>query len=59
MGLIDCMTAYDTEKKVAHAVKQAKHGSTKAISTVKPQKYKDRFLEFVEKSVVLGWVGWA
>merc|ERR1712176_634261 len=50
MGLIDCLSEYDTEKKVAHVVKHAKHGSE--ISTVKPQKYKDRFLDFVEKQVV-------
>ncbi|KAG7278897.1 hypothetical protein CRUP_036411 [Coryphaenoides rupestris] len=43
MGLIDVLTHYDTRKKAAHAAKTA--GAE--ISTVHPEQYAKRFLEFI------------
>ena len=55
MGLIDCMTEYGTDKKVAHAVKASTKNKerSKEISTVRPQKYRDRFMDFVVKKVIV------
>ncbi|XP_075055465.1 phosphatidylinositol 5-phosphate 4-kinase type-2 gamma [Mixophyes fleayi] len=47
MGLIDILTQYDTKKKAAHAAKTVKHGAGAEISTVHPDQYGKRFLEFV------------
>ncbi|XP_018102958.1 phosphatidylinositol 5-phosphate 4-kinase type-2 gamma isoform X2 [Xenopus laevis] len=47
MGLIDILTHYDAKKKAAHAAKTVKHGAGAEISTVHPDQYGKRFLEFV------------
>uniref|UniRef100_A0A8C5PPY2 Phosphatidylinositol 5-phosphate 4-kinase type-2 gamma n=1 Tax=Leptobrachium leishanense TaxID=445787 RepID=A0A8C5PPY2_9ANUR len=47
MGLIDILTQYDTKKKAAHAAKTVKHGAGAEISTVHPEQYGKRFLDFV------------
>ncbi|KAI5622908.1 phosphatidylinositol 5-phosphate 4-kinase type-2 gamma-like isoform X1, partial [Silurus asotus] len=47
MGLINILTHYDTKKKAAHAAKTVKHGSGAEISTVHPEQYGRRFLEFI------------
>ncbi|XP_072521957.1 phosphatidylinositol 5-phosphate 4-kinase type-2 gamma [Salminus brasiliensis] len=47
MGLINILTHYDTKKKAAHAAKTVKHGSGAEISTVHPEQYAKRFLEFI------------
>ncbi|MCJ8744692.1 hypothetical protein PDJAM_G00121400 [Pangasius djambal] len=47
MGLINILTHYDTKKKAAHAAKTVKHGSGAEISTVHPEQYGKRFLEFI------------
>ncbi|XP_074529114.1 phosphatidylinositol 5-phosphate 4-kinase type-2 gamma-like isoform X2 [Halichoeres trimaculatus] len=49
MGLIDVLTQYDTKKKAAHAAKAVKHGGGGEISTVHPEQYAKRFLEFIAK----------
>ncbi|KAM4699733.1 phosphatidylinositol 5-phosphate 4-kinase type-2 gamma [Discoglossus pictus] len=47
MGLIDILTQYDAKKKAAHAAKTVKHGAGAEISTVHPDQYGKRFLDFV------------
>ncbi|XP_028854912.1 phosphatidylinositol 5-phosphate 4-kinase type-2 gamma-like isoform X2 [Denticeps clupeoides] len=47
MGLIDVLTQYDAKKKAAHAAKTVKHGAGAEISTVHPEQYAKRFLEFI------------
>ena len=50
-GLIDCMSDYDAQKRMAHAIKSRRHANAE-ISTVKPEKYKVRFLDFVKDQVM-------
>lgn len=47
MGLIDILTQYDTKKKAAHAAKTVKHGAGAEISTVNPEQYAKRFMDFI------------
>uniref|UniRef100_A0A8B9Q383 Phosphatidylinositol 5-phosphate 4-kinase type-2 gamma n=1 Tax=Apteryx owenii TaxID=8824 RepID=A0A8B9Q383_APTOW len=47
MGLIDILTQYDARKKAAHAAKTVKHGAGAEISTVHPEQYAKRFLDFI------------
>ncbi|XP_072346812.1 phosphatidylinositol 5-phosphate 4-kinase type-2 gamma-like [Scyliorhinus torazame] len=47
MGLIDILTQYDTKKKAAHAAKTVKHGAGAEISTVNPEQYGKRFMDFI------------
>ncbi|EGD71992.1 hypothetical protein PTSG_00008 [Salpingoeca rosetta] len=47
IGIIDVLTVYSTRKRAAHAAKTAKHGARAEISTVKPDQYAKRLLEFV------------
>ncbi|XP_061066901.1 phosphatidylinositol 5-phosphate 4-kinase type-2 gamma-like [Eubalaena glacialis] len=47
MGLIDILTQYDAKKKAAHAAKPVKHGAGAEISTVHPEQYAKRFLDFI------------
>lgn len=49
-GIIDVLTYYGATKKAAHAAKTVKHGAGAEISTVKPQVYATRFLEFIESA---------
>uniref|UniRef100_A0AAR2LKD9 Phosphatidylinositol 5-phosphate 4-kinase type-2 gamma n=1 Tax=Pygocentrus nattereri TaxID=42514 RepID=A0AAR2LKD9_PYGNA len=51
MGLINILTHYDTKKKAAHAAKAVKHGSGAEISTVHPEQYGKRFLEFISNII--------
>jgi len=51
MGIIDVLTYYGATKKAAHAAKTVKHGAGAEISTVKPQLYGTRFLEFMETAM--------
>eukprot|EP00062_Callorhinchus_milii_P022971 gi/632981320/ref/XP_007907527.1/ PREDICTED: phosphatidylinositol 5-phosphate 4-kinase type-2 gamma [Callorhinchus milii] len=47
MGLIDILTQYDAKKKAAHAAKTVKHGAGAEISTVNPEQYAKRFMDFI------------
>ncbi|XP_020903372.1 phosphatidylinositol 5-phosphate 4-kinase type-2 alpha isoform X2 [Exaiptasia diaphana] len=51
MGIIDVLTYYGAGKKAAHAAKTVKHGAGAEISTVKPENYAKRFLEFIDRIV--------
>ncbi|EDO35742.1 predicted protein [Nematostella vectensis] len=51
MGIIDVLTYYGAGKKAAHAAKTVKHGAGAEISTVKPENYGRRFLEFIDKII--------
>lgn len=48
MGIIDVLSYYGTTKKAAHAAKTVKHGAGAEISTVKPELYASRFIEFID-----------
>ncbi|XP_030406244.1 phosphatidylinositol 5-phosphate 4-kinase type-2 alpha isoform X4 [Gopherus evgoodei] len=47
MAIIDILTHYDAKKKAAHAAKTVKHGAGAEISTVNPEQYSKRFLDFI------------
>ncbi|KAM6452739.1 phosphatidylinositol 5-phosphate 4-kinase type-2 alpha isoform 1-T1 [Liasis olivaceus] len=47
MAIIDILTHYDARKKAAHAAKTVKHGAGAEISTVNPEQYSKRFLDFI------------
>ncbi|XP_073464369.1 phosphatidylinositol 5-phosphate 4-kinase type-2 beta isoform X2 [Aquarana catesbeiana] len=47
MAIIDILTPYDAKKKAAHAAKTVKHGAGAEISTVNPEQYSKRFIEFM------------
>ncbi|XP_071803054.1 phosphatidylinositol 5-phosphate 4-kinase type-2 alpha-like [Asterias amurensis] len=49
MALIDILTHWGAKKKAAQAAKTVKHGAGAEISTVKPEQYARRFLDFIEK----------
>lgn len=51
ISLIDILTHYGVKKRTAQAAKTVKHGAGAEISTVAPDLYAKRFLEFVEKIV--------
>lgn len=51
MGMIDILTHYGVKKKTAAAAKTVKHGVGAEISTVKPEQYARRFLDFIAKSI--------
>lgn len=51
LGIIDVLTYYGATKKAAHAAKTVKHGAGAEISTVKPQLYATRFLEFIDGAI--------
>ncbi|XP_046846332.1 phosphatidylinositol 5-phosphate 4-kinase type-2 alpha-like isoform X2 [Xenia sp. Carnegie-2017] len=50
IGIVDVLTYYGTKKRTAHAAKTVKHGGQE-ISTVKPEAYGKRFLDFVDKAI--------
>ena len=52
LALVDILTHYGVKKRTAQAAKTVKHGSGAEISTVRPEQYAKRFLEFVEKIIV-------
>jgi len=51
-GLIDVLTKYNATKRAAHTAKTMKHGSGAEISTVRPETYAKRFLEFMSNAFV-------
>lgn len=51
IALIDVLTNYGVKKRTAQAAKTMKHGAGAEISTVKPDQYARRFMEFVEKII--------
>lgn len=51
MALIDILTHYGVKKRTAQAAKTVKHGSGAEISTVKPDQYARRFMEFIDKVI--------
>ena len=53
LALIDILTHYGVKKRTAQAAKTVKHGAGAEISTVAPDQYARRFLEFVEKIVIV------
>uniref|UniRef100_A0A915CZG7 PIPK domain-containing protein n=1 Tax=Ditylenchus dipsaci TaxID=166011 RepID=A0A915CZG7_9BILA len=53
IGLVDILTYYGVKKRTASAAKSVKYGSeAEEISTVKPEKYARRLLEFINQNVV-------
>ncbi|CAH1789905.1 unnamed protein product [Owenia fusiformis] len=51
MALIDILTHYGVKKRTAQAAKTVKHGAGAEISTVKPEQYAKRFLDFINNSL--------
>ena len=51
MGLIDTLTHYGLKKRSANVAKTVIYGADQEISTVKPEQYARRFLEFVNKII--------
>jgi 1-phosphatidylinositol-5-phosphate 4-kinase len=52
MALIDILTHYGLKKKSANVAKTVKYGPDQEISTVKPEQYAKRFIDFVNKIIV-------
>eukprot|EP00730_Choanoeca_flexa_P001296 TRINITY_DN10573_c0_g1_i2.p1 TRINITY_DN10573_c0_g1~~TRINITY_DN10573_c0_g1_i2.p1 ORF type:complete len:356 (+),score=83.83 TRINITY_DN10573_c0_g1_i2:208-1275(+) len=53
VGIIDALTVYNRKKRAAHAAKTAKHGKAE-FSTVNPEQYARRFIEFATSVVQQG-----
>lgn len=51
MALIDILTHYGLKKRSANVAKTVKYGADQEISTVKPDQYAKRFLDFVNKII--------
>ena len=51
MALIDILTHYGMKKRTAAAAKSVKHGANAEISTVKPEQYARRFMEFITRAL--------
>ena len=51
IGLIDILTHYGMKKRTAQAAKTVKHGAGAEISTVKPDQYARRFIEFMDRAM--------
>nr|KAG5694230.1 hypothetical protein BaRGS_035334 [Batillaria attramentaria] len=51
MALIDVLTKYGMKKRTAQAAKVVKHGAGAEISTVRPDQYARRFLDFISKCI--------
>lgn len=51
MALIDILTHYGLKKRSANVAKTVKYGADQEISTVKPDQYAKRFLEFINKII--------
>jgi 1-phosphatidylinositol-5-phosphate 4-kinase len=50
LGIVDILTNYGMKKKSAHVAKTKLSGSdADGISTVRPEIYARRFLEFIDK----------
>lgn len=53
LGLIDILTYYGMKKKSAHVAKTKLSGSdADGISTVRPEIYARRFLDFIDKHFI-------
>ena len=53
IGIIDILTTYGMKKKSAHVAKTKLSGSdADGISTVRPEIYARRFLEFIDKHFI-------
>lgn len=52
LAIIDVLTNYGARKRAAHAAKTMKHGAGAEISTVRPETYARRFLEFLSRVIV-------
>lgn len=53
LGLIDILTYYGMKKKSAHVAKTKLSGSdADGISTVRPEIYARRFLDFIDKNFI-------
>jgi len=51
MALVDVLTNYGVKKRTAQAAKTLKHGAGAEISTIHPEQYAKRFLEFISKAL--------
>jgi len=51
IGLVSVLTSYNAKKKAAHAAKTAKHGGKAEFTTVNPEQYGKRFLDFIASVV--------
>ena len=51
IALIDILTRYNMKKRTAQAAKTVKHGTGAEISTVRPDQYAKRFMEFISKCI--------
>jgi len=51
VGIIDILTWYGIKKRTAQAAKTVKHGYAAEISTVHPDQYARRLVEFIEKII--------
>ncbi|XP_055337312.1 phosphatidylinositol 5-phosphate 4-kinase type-2 alpha-like [Paramacrobiotus metropolitanus] len=52
VAIIDILTHYGMKKRTAQAAKTVKHGSHAQISTIPPDQYAKRFLDFMENIIV-------
>ncbi|XP_013773413.1 phosphatidylinositol 5-phosphate 4-kinase type-2 alpha-like isoform X1 [Limulus polyphemus] len=51
MALVDVLTHYGMRKRTAQAAKTVKHGSGAEISTVHPEQYARRLMDFISKII--------
>lgn len=51
LAMIDILTKYGVKKRTAQAAKTVKHGAGAEISTVRPDQYGRRFLDFISKCI--------
>ncbi|XP_014666783.1 PREDICTED: phosphatidylinositol 5-phosphate 4-kinase type-2 beta-like isoform X2 [Priapulus caudatus] len=51
LALIQVLTEYNAQKRTAHAMKTVKHGTRADISTVGPEQFSRRLLDFVAKVI--------
>ncbi|KAK3108720.1 hypothetical protein FSP39_014104 [Pinctada imbricata] len=51
MAMIDILTKYGVKKRTAQAAKTMKHGAGAEFSTIKPDQYAKRFLDFLDKNI--------
>lgn len=51
LALVDVLTHYGMKKRTAQAAKAVKHGSNAEISTVHPEQYAKRLVEFISKAM--------
>ncbi|KAG8177507.1 hypothetical protein JTE90_012571 [Oedothorax gibbosus] len=51
LALVDVLTHYGMKKRTAQAAKAVKHGTNAEISTVHPEQYAKRLVEFVSKAM--------